>query len=215
MSLVEINNRYSTLAESDCCLSCGNAILYAKPVKGEVCVDLGSGRGSDALRMAEEVGKQGFVYGIDISDGMINKAVNQAEKLDIKNVAFKKCELDNLELETETVDLIISNCTINHAPDKLKVWREIYRILKSGGRFVVSDIYSSDIVPDEYKNDPVAISECWGGAITREKYMKTLEMAGFNNINILEESKPYTKGKIEVSSFTIAGIKKEKCCCKK
>ena len=94
MAIKEINNRYSELAESTCCLSCGGAINYAGAKTGEVCVDLGSGRGTDVLRMAESVGETGFVYGIDISDGMLEKARRTAEKFGISNVRFVKCELE-------------------------------------------------------------------------------------------------------------------------
>ena len=211
MAFVEINKRYSSLAENSCCLSCGGAIDYSKPELGEVCVDLGSGRGTDVLRLAEEVGERGFVYGIDISEGMIKKAKATAAKLGTENVKFLRTELENLPIEDGSVDLVISNCTINHASDKLKVWQEIARILKKEGRFVVSDIYSSKPVPEEYRNDPQAIAECWAGAVTREEYMNHMQKAGFTNIEVLEESVPYSKGKIEVSSFTILG-KTSKCC---
>jgi len=211
MAYVEIDKRYSILAEDSCCLSCGGAINYSKAKEKEVCVDLGSGRGTDVLRLAEEVGEEGFVYGIDISAGMIRKAESTAGKLGIKNVKFIRTELEKIPLADHMADLVISNCTINHAGDKQKVWNEIARILKKGGRFVVSDIYSSEPVPEEYRNDPVAVSECWAGAVTRDEYMNQLHNAGFRDIEILEESKPYPKGKIEVSSFTIYG-KTGKCC---
>ncbi|MCU0456495.1 MAG: methyltransferase domain-containing protein [Bacteroidales bacterium] len=102
---------------------------------------------------------------------------------------------------------MISNCTINHSYDKVAVWNEIYRILKAGGRFVVSDIYSTEKVPDEFRNDPVAVAECWAGAVTREEYLLQLEKAGFEKIKIIEESEPYAKGKIKVSSWTVTGKK--------
>lgn len=211
MSYVEINKRYSSLAEDSCCLSCGGAIGYSKPESGEVCVDLGSGRGTDVLRLAEEVGEKGFVYGVDISDGMIRKAKSTAEKLGAKNVKFLKAELEVLPIEDKIVDLVISNCTLNHSSDKQKVWNEVARILKKGGRFVVSDIYSSEPVPEEFRNDPQAVAECWAGAVTREEYLNHLQTAGFVQIKVLEESAPYEKGKIKVSSFTIYG-KTGKCC---
>ena len=141
METTEINKRYSNLAESSCCLSCGGAVNYAEPQEGEICVDLGCGRGNDVLRMAQSVGENGFVYGVDISDGMLDKARTTAEKFGVKNVKFVKSELEKIEIPDKTADLIISNCTINHASDKLKVWSEIYRILKKGGRFSISDIY--------------------------------------------------------------------------
>jgi ubiquinone/menaquinone biosynthesis C-methylase UbiE len=215
MSLVEINKRYSELAVSECCLSCGGAIDHAEPIEGDICVDLGSGRGNDVIRMAEKSGITGFAYGIDISDGMLDRARQTAKRLGVNNVRFIRSELENLDLPDETANLVISNCTINHAADKHKVWKEIYRILKKGGRFVVSDIYSITRVPEEFRNDPQAIAECWAGAVTRSEYLEQLNSAGFISINIKEESAPYSKGKIQVASWTISGKKpsgKSTCC---
>ncbi len=211
MDTEQIQVRYSILAEDDsCCLSCGGAIDYSKAQPGEICVDLGSGRGTDVLRLAEEVGETGFAYGIDVSEGMLKKAQKNAMKLGIENVQFIKSELEDIRLESNIADLVISNCTINHATDKFKTWSEIERILKNNGRFVVSDIYSIGEVPEEYRNDPQAVAECWAGATTKQEYLDTLRKAGFKNIEIIEEGKPYEKGAIEVVSFTITGTKK--CC---
>ena len=207
MAYTEINKRYSELAESGCCLSCGGALNYAQATEGEVCVDLGSGRGTDVMRLSETVGKDGFVYGIDISEGMIRKALSTAEKLGVTNVKFIQSPLEKLKLTDNNADLVISNCTINHSDDKQAVWNEIFRILKKGGRFVVSDIYSLVPVPEEFRTDPVAISECWAGSVTREEYLDHIKYAGFSSVSIIEESAPYEKGKIMVSSWTIAGKK--------
>lgn len=214
MEYTEINKRYSDLAESTCCLSCGGAINYSQAGTGEVCVDLGSGRGTDVMRLAETTGHEGFVYGIDISDGMIRKARSTAERLGIKNVEFIHSTLEKIELNDVVADLVISNCTINHASDKQAVWNEVFRILKKGGRFVVSDIYAINPVPEEYRNDPVAISECWAGSVTRNEYLEQLRLAGFTDVKIIEESAPYSKGKVMVASWTIAGVKPSgKCNC--
>jgi ubiquinone/menaquinone biosynthesis C-methylase UbiE len=193
-----INKRYSSLSETTCCLSCGGAINYANPLVGEVCVDLGSGRGNDVVRLAETVGNNGYVYGIDISEGMIAKAQSLIEKFDITNAKIIQSNLENIPLQDNSVDVVISNCTINHASNKQAVWSEIFRILKPAGRFVVSDIYATHEIAAEYKNDPQAVAECWAGA---------LEDTGFESINILEESLPYAKGKAEVASFTVTGKK--------
>jgi arsenite methyltransferase len=213
MSLVEINKRYSDLATSDCCLSCGGALDYSEPQKGEICLDLGSGRGTDVLRLAEAVGPDGFVYGVDISEGMIEKSVSTAQRLGITNVKFLKNELDAIDIPFGTIDLVISNCTINHASDKQAVWNEVFRVLKKGGRFVISDIYANETVPEEFRNDPIAIAECWAGAVTKEEYLRQLEIAGLTAVKLLEESAPYEKGKIKVSSITITGNKPAGCCC--
>lgn len=217
MEYTEINKRYSDLAESTCCLSCGGAINYSGALPGEICVDLGSGRGTDVLRLSETVGEKGKVYGIDISDGMIRKAVSTAERLGINNVSFIQSSLEKLNLKDNTADLVISNCTINHASDKQAVWNEVFRILKNGGRFVVSDIYAIEPIADEFRNDPVAISECWAGSVTRDEYLEQLHNAGFGSIKIIEESEPYEKGMTRVSSWTVAGEKpsgKGGCGCK-
>ena len=202
-----INDRYSVLSEKTCCLSCGGAINHAKAQKAEVCVDLGSGRGNDVIRLAEEVGEEGYVYGIDISEGMIAKAKANLGKFEITNAEILKADLENLPVDDNKIDVIISNCTINHATNKQAVWNEVYRILKLGGRFVVSDIYSTSPIADEFRNDPVAVAECWAGAVTRAEYLLMLEEAGFVEIQILEESAPYAKGQAEVASWTIKGKK--------
>jgi ubiquinone/menaquinone biosynthesis C-methylase UbiE len=163
--------------------------------------------------MAEEVGEKGFVFGVDASDGMLEAARKNAEKLGTTNVSFLESDLESIAIPGGIADLVISNCTINHATHKNRVWQEIFRMLKGGGRFVVSDIYAVSPIPEEYRNDPVAVSECWAGAVTRDEYLKTLAETGFTGIKVLEESKPYQKGKADVASFTIFGIKEKKCCC--
>ena len=202
-----INVRYSKLAEKSCCLSCGGAVNHIDIKEKDICVDLGSGRGIDVIKMAETTGEDGHVFGIDISEGMIIKAKKNAEKFGVDNVTFINAELESLPIENEIVDVVISNCTINHAKDKQKAWNEVNRILKSTGYFIVSDIYSSKPVPEEYENDPLAVAECWAGSVTKETYIKQLENAGFKDLEIIEESEPYKKGKITVSSWTIKGKK--------
>lgn len=207
MNYTEINKRYSDLAETTCCLSCGGAINHSEARSNEVCVDLGSGRGTDVIRLAGIVGSGGYVFGIDISEGMIKKSVDTAKRLGVSNVKFIHSTLEKINLKSNIADLVISNCTINHSSDKQSVWNEILRILKPGGRFTISDIYSIKQIPDEYKNDPVAIAECWAGSVTRNEYLAHLENTGFSSINIIEESEPYEKGKVFVASWTLTGTK--------
>ncbi len=212
MNTLEINNRYTVLAEDTCCLSCGGAVDKSQAKTGEICIDLGSGRGTDVLRLAEEVGETGFAYGVDVTDGMIQKAEATALKMGVENVKFIKSDLENIDLPDETAHLIISNCTLNHVANKTAVWNEIYRLLKNGGRFVISDIYSSEPVPAEFANDPAAVAECWAGSIPKDEYLRIIKSVGFKQVKILEESKPYPKGMIEVSSFTITATKDEFSC---
>jgi arsenite methyltransferase len=217
MNTEAIEKRYNDLANDSCCLSCGGAINYTEPKVCEVCVDIGSGRGTDVLRLAEKVGEKGFVYGLDASDAMIQKAKQNADKLGISNVEWIKTDLESLPLPNESVNLMISNCTINHIWDKQNFWNEAYRILKYGGRFVVSDIYALEEVPAIYKNDVNAVAACWAGAVTKAVYLSQLKKAGFESIKILEESTPYVKGEIKVSSLTITAMKQLKithqCAC--
>ena len=213
MNTIEIAGRYSALANDTCCLSCGGAVDKSEAKTGEVCIDLGSGRGTDVLRLAEEVGETGFVYGVDVTEEMIRKATTTAAKMGVENVKFVLADLEQIPLESEIANLIISNCTLNHVSNKPKVWAEIYRLLKNGGRFVISDIYSSEPVPEEYANDPEAVAECWAGSVTRAEYLNLVKSAGFRYVKVLEESQPYPKGKIQVSSFTITAEKDEFSCC--
>ncbi len=205
-----ISRRYDELSGQECCLSCGGAINYADIQPGYKCADLGSGKGFDVLKMATMAGPEGFAWGIDVSDAMMDTARENARKLNLDNVEFIKSELEDIRLESETLDLILSNCTLNHSLDQGKVWKEIYRVLKPGGCFVVSDIFSTEEVPGKYRNDPEAVAQCWAGAVTKETYFHHLKEAGFQSVEIIEESEPYAKGEIHVSSFTIKGCKPDK-----
>jgi len=211
--LPAISARYNDLAEQACCLSCGSAVDKALAQPGEVCLDLGCGRGADALRLAEAVGDRGRVYGVDVTPGMLATARRTAEKLGVTNVEWLHATLDHVPLPSALVDLAISNCTINHAPDKHAVWAEVFRLLKPGGRAVVSDIYALLPVPAVYRDSPTAVAECWAGAVTREAYLTSLATTGFPKVEILEESAPYDKGAIRVASMTFMVSKPNACCC--
>lgn len=218
-----IEVRYGALAESSCCLSCGSAVSHVDAQAGQKCLDLGCGRGTDVMRMAERVGAAGHAYGIDITDSMLDKARRTAEKLGVQNVTFLKADLAALPLGDGEVDWVTSNCVLNHAEDKAAVWREIARVLKPGGQFVVSDIYAIETVPEEYRHDPEAVAECWAGAIPKSEYLEAIGNAGLTNVEITEESAPYEKGKIKVASFTLSGMRpgslpasqaaRAECCC--
>jgi arsenite methyltransferase len=203
-----IQNRYGALAESSCCLSCGSTVAHIDAQPGQVCLDLGSGRGSDVLRLAERVAPGGHAYGVDITDQMLEAARRTARKLGVMNATFLRAELTALPLESASVDWVTSNCV---------------RVLKPGGRFVVSDIYAVAPIAQMYQSDPEAIAECWAGAVTKHEYLEGIASAGLGHIEILEESVPYQKGHAEVASFTIAGARKgtqekagttRSCCCR-
>lgn len=200
-----IEFRYAGLADSGCCLSCGNAAQRLTPRPGQVCVDLGSGRGADVLRLAGQVGAVGHAYGLDITDAMLAKARKTAAKLGVANATFLRSDLEALALPDATADWVTSNCVLNHARDKAKVWREIARVLKPGGRFVVSDIYATEEIPAAWRDDPAAVAECWAGAVTRDVYLGHLAQAGLVDVQVVDESAPYAKGKAQVVSFTVSG----------
>lgn len=212
MTTVAIETRYGALAASSCCLSCGGAVELCDAKAGQVCVDLGSGRGTDVLRLAELVGPTGHAYGIDVTDAMLEKARRTATKLGIAHATFLHGTLEALPLPDETAHWVLSNCVLNHASDKAQTWREIARILRPGGRFVVSDIYAYGEIPAAYRNDPAYVAECWAGAVSRATYLENVAQAGFANVAILEEGLPYEKGKATVVSFTISGRKPPRCC---
>ena len=202
-----IIERYSQ--EAACCsnLSCGGALEKAAPAPGEIVVDLGSGRGMDVIKAARLVGPQGHAYGIDFTPDMVSQAEVNRQKLNIINASFLQDQIFAVDLPEKSVDVVISNCVINHAPDKGAVFAEIFRLLKTGGRMVVSDIIAVQPLPPEVRNDPEAWAGCYGGAITAEEYLEAVQGAGFNSIEILEKSAPYLKGGVEVMSLTLKGIK--------
>ncbi len=206
-NLESINRRYSDLASESCSLSCGSSGDFPEAGEGSVCVDLGCGRGGDVIKLARRVGEEGYVYGIDVSEGMVEAAEKTLRENGVGNAGIIRCSLEKLRLEDESVDLVVSNCTINHAENKENVWREIFRVLKKNGEFIVNDIYSMEKIPERYSSDPEAVADCWAGAVTREEYLKTLESAGFINMTISGESSPYMRGEALLVSFTIKGRK--------
>jgi ubiquinone/menaquinone biosynthesis C-methylase UbiE len=198
-----VTERYGALATCCCSLSCGDALGWARPERGETLVDLGCGRGRDVIRAAGLVGPEGRAIGVDLTEAMLAEARRSLPPV-IRNVSFLPSDLEKLDLVDDVADVVISNCTINHAPDKRAVYREIHRILKPGGRFVVSDV-TAEAVPDEVRADPEAWAGCYGGAISERDYLEAIEQAGFEQIEILDRSSPYEKGGIMVRSLTVRG----------
>jgi len=203
----QIQVRYAKEAKSECCLSCGGAVEHASITPGETVVDLGSGRGNEVIKAARKAAPEGVAIGIDFTPEMLETAEMTAKKLKVDNASFKLGSIDEIPLANNSCDVIISNCTINHAANKHTVYSEIHRTLKPGGRFVVSDIISETVIPPEIANDPEAVAGCYGGAITQENYIQAIGNAGFSDVEILEESQPYDKGGVMVRSITIKSIK--------
>jgi arsenite methyltransferase len=165
-------------------LGCGNPTAIAELKEGETVLDLGSGAGVDVFLAADRVGPSGMVIGVDMTEEMVAKASGIAREHDYHNVEFRLGEIENLPVADESVDVIISNCVINLSPDKPKVFREAYRVLKPGGRFSVSDIVSEGELPVEIKNDPDAWVACIAGAMERREYLKHIGEAGFADVQV-------------------------------
>jgi len=168
-------------------LGCGNPIALASLKSGEVVLDLGSGAGFDCFLAADRVGSQGKVIGVDMTPGMIDKARENARKAGITNVEFRLGEIESLPVADGTIDIIISNCVINLSPDKKKVFKEALRVLKPGGRIMVSDIVLENELPEPVRNDISAYASCISGAILKDDYIVAIKEAGFSDINILDE----------------------------
>jgi SAM-dependent methyltransferase len=174
-------------AGSNLGLGCGNPVAIASLKESEVVLDLGSGAGFDAFLASPKVGKTGKVIGVDMTDGMLVKARENAKKGNYTNVEFRKGDIENLPVDDNSVDAIISNCVINLAPNKEKVFKEVYRVLKPGGRLMVSDVVLLKPLPDKLKNDEDLLIGCISGAILKQDYLKLLEKAGFTDITIHKE----------------------------
>lgn len=169
-------------------LGCGNPVAIASLKKGEVVLDLGSGAGFDAFLASPKVGSTGKVIGVDMTDEMLKKARENAKKGGYVNVEFRKGDIEDLPVEDNSVDAIISNCVINLAPNKDKVFQEAYRALKVGGRLMVSDVVLLKPLPEEIKNNKELLVGCISGAILKQEYLKKLEKAGFTDIAIHKET---------------------------
>lgn len=169
-------------------LGCGNPVALASLIEGETVLDLGSGAGFDCFLAADKVGSSGRVIGVDMTPEMIERARENARKGDYRNVEFRLGEIENLPAADNSVDVIISNCVINLAPDKSRVFNEAFRILKPGGRLMVSDIVVLQELPDYIKNSMQAYVGCLAGAIKKDKYLAAIQAAGFHEVSAVDET---------------------------
>ena len=169
-------------------LGCGNPLALASLREGETVLDLGSGAGFDCFLAADKVGKSGRVIGVDMTPEMIDKARENARKGDYTNVEFRLGEIENLPAADNSVDIVISNCVLNLAPDKNRVFNEAFRVLKPGGRLMISDIVLLKELPDFIKNSIEAYIGCLSGAVKRDEYIDAIKSAGFQEVSIIDES---------------------------
>ena len=168
-------------------LGCGNPVALATLKEGEIVLDLGSGGGIDVFLASQRVGPTGKVIGVDMTDEMIKRAEATAKKHGYENVEFRLGEIENLPVKDHSVDAVISNCVINLSTDKQKVFQETYRVLKKGGRIMISDIVTEGELPEEIKKNFDAWAGCIAGALEKSEYIETAKKAGFKNLKILSE----------------------------
>jgi len=169
-------------------LGCGNPVAMASLKPGENVLDLGSGAGFDCFLAANRVGKTGRVIGVDMTPEMLAKARKNAKKGNYTNVEFRKGEIEKLPIDDNSVDVIISNCVINLSPDKKTVFKEAFRVLRPGGRLMVSDMVLLKELPDYVKNSIEAYVGCVGGAIMKTEYLDAVRTAGFQDVKVTDET---------------------------
>jgi arsenite methyltransferase len=176
----------STLPDGESTVSygCGDPITLASLQPGQTVLDLGSGAGLDCFFAAKKVGETGHVIGVDMTPEMIERARSSAKRLDIQNVEFRQGYLEDLPVESNTVDVIISNCVINLSPDKSKVFGESFRVLRPGGKLAVSDIVTDGPLPESIKQSLSAWAGCVAGAIEAEDYIGMMKAVGFTDVTV-------------------------------
>ncbi|MBP9098047.1 MAG: arsenite methyltransferase [Ferruginibacter sp.] len=220
--------------EADLGLGCGLPTEFAKIKEGDTVIDLGSGAGNDAFIARRITGENGKVLGIDFTEAMIAKARANAEKLHYNNVEFRLGDIDDMPVTSNYADVIVSNCVLNLVPNKHKVISEIFRVLKPGGHFSISDIVLEGHLPAKWKEVAELYAGCVSGAIQKQIYLETIEAAGFKNVS-LQKDKPiiipdnilsnylteaeiaeYKSGGTKISSITVYAEKPAKddrnCC---
>lgn len=171
--------------ESAVSYGCGDPITLASLQPGQTVLDLGSGAGLDCFFAAKKVGETGRVIGVDMTPEMIERAASSARRLNLANVEFRQGYLEDLPVESNTVDVIISNCVINLSPDKSKVFTEAFRVLKPGGKLAVSDIVTDGPLPDAIKKSLSAWAGCVAGAVEAQEYVGMMKAVGFTDISIV------------------------------
>ncbi len=194
-----------SVGEANLGLGCGNPLAFGKINEGDTVLDLGSGAGIDAILAAQKVGKKGRVIGVDMTEEMIEKARENARRQEVDNVEFLLGDIEELPLEDNTVDIIITNCVINLTPDKTRAFQEAYRVLKPGGKIYLSDIVLLEELSEVQKKDEDLLAGCVAGALLKEEYLRKIEEVGFG-INILAENKEISKkqyGGIPLESITV------------
>jgi len=212
-------------SEADLGLGCGLPTAFAKIEKGDTVIDLGSGAGNDCFVARHETGIEGKVIGIDFTEAMIAKARQNAEKLGFHNVEFRQGDIENMPVSEDMADVVVSNCVLNLVPDKSAVLREIFRVLKPGGHFSISDIVLMGNLPEVLREDAEMYSGCVSGAIQKADYLNKIKEAGFEAISLqkekpivipddilskylnIQEMQAFQNGQTGIYSITVLAIK--------
>jgi arsenite methyltransferase len=218
------------IPDADLGLGCGLPTEFAIIKEGDTVVDLGSGAGNDAFVARSIAGEKGKVIGIDMTERMIEKARENAKKLNYSNVEFRLGDIENMPMASNIADVVVSNCVLNLVPDKKQAFAETFRILKKGGHFSVSDIVLIGNLPEGLRKSAEMYAGCVSGAIDKNEYMETIRLAGFENIMIQKEKKitlpddilsqfltseeivDYRNGETGIVSVTVYADKPEACC---
>lgn len=230
-----MSDDYSTMEgynpDADLGLGCGLPTQFAKIKKGNTVIDLGSGAGNDCFIARAEVGEDGKVIGIDFTPAMIDKAKANAQKLGFANVEFRQGDIENIPVSANIADVIVSNCVLNLVPNKDNVFKEIFRVLKPGGHFSISDVVLVGNLPEALRKDAEMYAGCVAGAIQKEDYLELINANGFSKVTIQkekvinipvdilknylneEELTNFKEGKTGIFSITVYAEKSKSCCC--
>jgi ubiquinone/menaquinone biosynthesis C-methylase UbiE len=216
--------------DADLGLGCGLPTEFAQIKPGDTVVDLGSGAGNDCFVARALTGETGRVIGIDFTDSMIARANANRDKLGFTNVEFRKGDIDDMPLRNEVADVVVSNCVLNLVPDKAKVFSEIFRVLKTGGHFSISDIVLQGELPEGLRASAEMYAGCVSGAIQKDEYLALAKAAGFSNLTIQKERRidlpdevlreylseaalqSYRNSNLGILSITLYAEKEKACC---
>ncbi|WP_290798126.1 arsenite methyltransferase [Flavihumibacter sp. UBA7668] len=218
------------VADADLGLGCGLPTAFAQIKEGDTVIDLGSGAGNDCFVARSIVGEKGKVIGIDFTDKMIEKARTNAEKMGYNNVEFRQGDIEQMPVTANVADVIVSNCVLNLVPNKRAVFKEIYRVLKPGAHFSISDIVLEGEIPEKWKQIAELYAGCVSGAIQKSEYLDFITQTGFKNSTVQkeklisipddvlrnylseEEIADYKSGKLAIKSITVYAEKPVACC---
>jgi arsenite methyltransferase len=198
------------VADADLALGCGLPTEFAQIKLGDTVVDLGSGAGNDCFIVHSIVGETGRVIGIDMTEAMIAKAKANVTKIGLKNVEFRLGDIDNMPIEDNTANVVVSNCVMNLVPNKQKAFAETFRIIKPGGHFSISDIVLQGELPDDLRKEAAMYAGCISGAVQKEEYLRIIKEAGFVNIVVQKDRKIEIPNEILAKFLTIDQLREYK-----